>query len=104
MKINQIWTGLKDLGVIEVRVNGYTEYSDHAVDCFYGHEDYTKIYDEYQIRAERDLLENFKDWDFTDLKITIVEDHHCIAELTGYVDGGFEDEEDDNGELADDPG
>lgn len=87
MKIDQIWTGLKDLGVIEVRVNGYTEYSDHAVDCFYGHEDYIKISDEYQIRAEHDLLEGFKDYNFTDLSIKIVEDHHCIAELTGYYDG-----------------
>ena len=104
MKINQIWTGLKDLGVIEVRVNGYTEYSDHAVDCLFGQENYKKIYAEYLIRAERDLFENFKDYDFTDLKITIVEDHHCIAELIGYYDGDFEDEGDDDGVLADDPG
>lgn len=93
MKIDQIWTGLKDLGVIEVRVNGYTEYSDRAVDCFYGHEDYKKIYDEYLIRAERDLLENYKDYEFYDVQIKIVEDHHCIAELTGsWVDDETEEE------------
>jgi len=85
--IRDIWPKLCDLGLIELRVNGTTAWSDHVMDCMFGRADYDELVVDYRKRAEKDLLgplyEKFR---VTDIKIKVVAFHHCVADVYGYFE------------------
>lgn len=89
--IKDIWPMLCGLGLVELRINGYTVWSDHVMDCMFGREDYSELEADYRRRAEAELLgEWYEAFRVTDINIKVVEFHHAIADVTGY----YEDTED----------
>ena len=82
--LRDIWPKLCDLGIIELRINGYTEWSDNALDLFFGRKDYDEMCDFYNKESEKMFMEEFENFRVTDIKIKIVMFHHCIADVEGY--------------------
>ena len=94
--IKDIWPMLCELGIIELRINDRTVWSDHVMDCMFDRNDYNEINSDYLKRAEEELLgEEYEDFRVTEINIRIVYGHHCVADVFGY----FEDREDAMSEL-----
>lgn len=86
--IRDIWPKLCDLGLIEMRVNGTTVWSDHVLDCMFGRADYDELVADYNKRSENELLGDlYGNFRVTDIKIKIVGFHHCVADVYGYMEG-----------------
>ena len=83
---SDIWPKLVDLGIIELRVNDYTEYSDSALDVFYGKPYYQDMCADYWKAMEEDILNRFKHFHVQGIEIKVVEFHHTIADVYGYFD------------------
>lgn len=82
--IKDVWPKLCDLGIVELKVNGFTEWSDHAMDPMFGRDDYDDIATDYLKRAEKELLKGWDNFRVTSINIKIVLDHHCVADIEGY--------------------
>lgn len=92
--IKDIWPKLCSLGLIELRINDRTVWSDSVLDCLARRLDYTDIEADYRKRAEEELLGDwYKNFRVTAINIKIVDFHHCVADVSGYYDV---DEDDDD--------
>ena len=87
--INDIWPKLKELGLIELRINNRMVWSDDALNPLYNHPNYVELIAAYNQAAEKEIFENYKNFRVTNIAIEIVEFHHCIADVKGYYDIDF---------------
>lgn len=95
--IKEVWPKLCELGLVELRINGYTVWSDHVLDCMFGRDDYSKLTEDYRKRAEEELLsELYEPFRITDIQIKVVEFHHIVADVVGYYKDCDDDEADDS--------
>lgn len=86
--IKDIWPKLCDLGLVELRINGYTVWSIYVMDCMFSREDYFELEADYRKRAEEKLLgDGYKSFRVTNIQIKIV-GHHVIADVEGYFEDG----------------
>ncbi len=89
-----IWPRIYTLGLIELRINDRTVWSDSVLDCMSGRPDYDDIYKDYLNRAEEELdSDRYKNFRVTAVNIKIVDFHHCVADVYGYYDIDENDEE-----------
>ena len=94
--IQDIWPKLCELGIIELRINDRTVWSDGVMDCMFGRADYDELNTDYLKRAEEELLgEWYEDLRITEIKIKIKEFHHCVVDIYGYYKEDEEVAEDD---------
>lgn len=84
--IKDVWPKLCGLGVEELRINGKTAWSDNVMDVMYGREDYSDLVSDYLKRAEKALYEDYSNFRVTNINITIIDFHHCVADITGYYE------------------
>lgn len=83
--IKDIWPKLCELGIIELRLNDFTVWSDNVMDVMFGRDDYDELATDYLKRAEKELLsDDYEDFRVTSINIKIVHDHHCVADIHGY--------------------
>ena len=90
--IRDVWPKLCELGIIELRINDFVAWSDHVMDCMFGRDDYDELNTDYLKRAEAELLsDSYENFRVTDIKIKVVMDHHCVADIQGYFEEDSED-------------
>lgn len=95
--IKEVWDKLYELGIIELRINDRIAWSDHAMDCMFGRKDYHDLVSDYNKRAIDELLSDwYKNFRVTDIKIKIVEFHHCVADVYGYYEKNDEEDEEED--------
>ena len=82
--LKEVWDDLCKHGLVEIRVNGRTVWSDGAMDALADRDDYIEIVREYQKVSEERLLEDYSAFRVTGMKIQIVDFHHCTADIDGY--------------------
>lgn len=86
-----IWPALKQLGCIELRVNGRTILAEGVDDIFFGQPFYEEMCSKLSEAQDQEIArwENYS-FRVTHIDIKIVDFHHCIAEVTGYHDDGVD--------------
>jgi len=90
--IKDLWPKLCELGIVELRINNRTVWSDGVMDCMFGRDDYDELNTDYLKRAEEELLGEWYDsFRVTSVNINVVDFHHIVADVTGY----YEETEDD---------
>lgn len=86
LTIQEVWPHLCELGVVELRVNNRTVWSDFALDAFAEKDYYKTIVNDYQNCAEAYLNDWYSNFRVTAIDIKIVDFHHCVANIEGYFE------------------
>ena len=85
--VKDVWPHLCALGLIEVRINNRTVWSDSALDVFVGKDYYNTITNDYFDCVKEELFSEWYDnFRITDINIKIIDFHHCVADITGYYE------------------
>lgn len=91
--IKDIWPHLKEMGIVELRIDNRTVWSDFALDALAEKDYYKKAINDYLDCAEEYLNDWYANFRVTAIDIKIVDFHHCIANIEGYFEDVEEIEE-----------
>ena len=84
--IKDIWPYLKEMGIVELRIDNRTIWSDFALDPLADKDYYSKACNDYLKCVEEYLDDWYANFRVIAIDIKIVDFHHCVANIEGYFE------------------